>query len=280
MNSELETEPMLPSYDTLYLSPHLDDAALSNGGFIFQATRAGRSVLVVTLMAGDAPPVLSGFAQELHERWQLDVDAAAQRRLEDHNACTILGADVLHLAFPDCVYRTHPETGENMYRSRDDIFGAINPVELDEEQGLLADMITRLKELPNCGRVFIPLTIGNHVDHQLTRLAAEKVFDPSQRVYYEDYPYVQWHGFPPQVLGDGQGWQSEVVALDAAAIQARHQAIAAYTSQIPTLFYTFDALAQQLPAHIAAKGGEWLWWKEDLFGVFKDDPTFDEFISC
>lgn len=271
---------MLPSYDILYLSPHLDDAVLSNGGVIFQETRAGRSVLVVTLMAGDAPPVLSGFAQELHERWQLDKDAAAQRRLEDHTACAILGADVLHLAFPDCVYRTHPETGENMYRSRDDIFGAINPVEWDEDHGLMAELIAQMKLLPDCGRVFIPLTIGNHVDHQLTRLAAEKVFEPSQRVYYEDYPYVQWHGFPLQVLGDRQGWQSEVVGLDAAAIQARHQAIAAYTSQIPTLFGTFDALAQQLPTHIAEKGGEWLWRKEDLLGVFNDHPPSDGFISC
>ena len=250
---------MLPFYDILYLSPHLDDAALSNGGFIFQQTRAGPSVLVVTFMAGDAPPVLSSFAQELHDRWQLDLDAAARRRLEDHNACAILGADVLHLAFPDCVYRAHPQTGENMYRSRNDIFGVINPVELAEGQGLLAAIMAQMRALPDCGRVFVPLTIGNHVDHQLIRRAAEKVFDPTKRVYYEDYPYVQWHGFPPQVLGEGQGWQSEVVGLDAAAIQARHQAIAAYVSQIPTLFGTFAALAEQLPAHIAAKGGERVW---------------------
>ena len=250
---------MLPFYDILYLSPHLDDAALSNGGFIFQQTRAGKTVLVVTFMAGDAPPVLSGFAQELHSRWQLDLDAAARRRVEDQNACAILGADLLHLAFPDCVYRAHPQTGENMYRSRDDIFGTVNPVELDEESGLIAELMAQMSELPDCGRVLIPLTIGNHVDHQLIRRAAEKVFEPAKRVYYEDYPYVQWHGFPAQVLGDGEGWQSEVVGLDAAAIQARHQAIAAYTSQIPTLFLTFDALAEQLPAHIAAKGGEWLW---------------------
>lgn len=252
---------MLPFYDSLYLSPHLDDAALSNGGFIFQQTRAGQSVLVVTFMAGDAPPVLSSFAQELHERWQLDMDAAAKRRREDQNACAILGADVLHLAFPDCVYRAHPQTGENMYRSRDDIFGAINLVELDEAHGLLAEMMAQMKRLPDCGRVLIPLTIGNHVDHQLTRHAAEKAFDPTKLVYYEDYPYVQWHGFTPQVLGDEQGWQSEVVRLDAAAIQARHQAIIAYASQIPTLFLTLDALAEQLPIHIAQKGGEWLWHK-------------------
>lgn len=245
--------------DFLYLSPHLDDAALSSGGFIFQQSRAGRSVLVVTFMAGDAPPVLSGFAQELHDRWQLDLDAAAKRRLEDQTACAILGAEVLHLAFPDCVYRTHPQTGENMYRSREEIFGVVNPMELDEEQGLLGKIMAQMRQLPECGHVLIPLTIGNHVDHQLIRRAAERVFDPAKRVYYEDYPYVQWHGFPPQVLGDGEGWQSEVVGLDAAAIRARHQAIAAYTSQIPTLFITQDALAEQLPAHIAEKGGEWLW---------------------
>ena len=249
---------MLPAYDTLYLSPHLDDAALSCGGQIFQQSRAGQSVLVVTLMAGDAPPVLSQFAQFLHEQWVLGSDAAAQRRQEDKNAFALLGADVLHGAFPDCAYRVHPQTGQNMYNSAEDIFGAVDPVELDKENGLLGEMIAFLRTLPECGRVLLPLTIGHHVDHQLTRRAAERVFAPAKRVYFEDYPYVA-HGFPPDLLGADEGWASEVVVLDAAAISARYQAIAAYSSQITMLFGSRETLAQQLPAHIAAKGGEILW---------------------
>ena len=65
-------------YAALYLSPHLDDAALSCGGQIAQATRQGRRVLIVTVMAGD-PPMEAGndYIVSLHARWELDRDAAA-----------------------------------------------------------------------------------------------------------------------------------------------------------------------------------------------------------
>ncbi|MEZ4728018.1 MAG: PIG-L family deacetylase [Caldilineaceae bacterium] len=49
----------MPSvYDAIYLSPHLDDVALSCGGQIFGATRTGQRVLIVTITAGDPPPPL------------------------------------------------------------------------------------------------------------------------------------------------------------------------------------------------------------------------------
>jgi LmbE family N-acetylglucosaminyl deacetylase len=248
-------------YDTIYLSPHLDDAALSCGGQIFQQCRAGQSVLVVTLMAGDAPLHLTEFAQSLHERWELGSDAAAQRRWEDENAFALLGADVLHWDFPDCAYRYHPYTGAAMYCSAEDIFGEIMPVERDEANGLLGQMMAQLRGLPSCGRILVPLTIGHHVDHQLTRIAAEKVFDPATLVYYEDYPYVV-HGLSPHVFGEGEAWQNEVVKLSAAAVIARYRAIADYTSQIYILFGTLELLAEHLPAHVAKKGGEVLWRRE------------------
>ena len=89
-------------YDALYLSPHLDDAALSCGGQIVQATRCGARVLIVTVMAGD-PPVdaENDYIASLHARWELDRDAAAQRRAEDLAACALLGADALPLDVPD-----------------------------------------------------------------------------------------------------------------------------------------------------------------------------------
>jgi LmbE family N-acetylglucosaminyl deacetylase len=80
----------------VYLSPHLDDAALSCGGQIAQQTAAGLPVLIVTLMAGDPPArPLSPFAQQLHTRWQLHdaPTAVAARRAEDTAACRHLAAE-------------------------------------------------------------------------------------------------------------------------------------------------------------------------------------------
>ena len=100
------------SYAAIYLAPHLDDAALSCGGQIARRTRAGERILIVTVMAGDPPTdVENDYIRSLHARWDLERDAAAQRRAEDSAACRILGADHLHWPIADCIYRLDPATG-------------------------------------------------------------------------------------------------------------------------------------------------------------------------
>ncbi len=71
----------------------------------------------------------SPYVAALHSRWELAGDAAALRRAEDEEACRILGADFLHLAVPDCIYRLDPVTGAPLYVSDDDIFGEMQPSE-------------------------------------------------------------------------------------------------------------------------------------------------------
>jgi LmbE family N-acetylglucosaminyl deacetylase len=118
-------------YDAIYLSPHLDDAALSCGGQIYRLAKEGRHVLIVTLMAGDPPPdgVLSDFARSLHGRWELAESAEAARRREDEAAGQILGAEILHWPIPDCIYRAHPHTGEPLYPTWPAVIDAIHPAE-------------------------------------------------------------------------------------------------------------------------------------------------------
>ena len=82
-------------YAHVYLSPHLDDVALSCGGRIWQQAQTGDSVLVVTIFAGAPPPdvPLSPFARELHARWGYLSDADVVRREEDQASLTHLGAE-------------------------------------------------------------------------------------------------------------------------------------------------------------------------------------------
>jgi LmbE family N-acetylglucosaminyl deacetylase len=157
-------------YDAIYLSPHLDDVALSCGGQIFQKTRTGQRVLIVTITAGDPPQTaVSNYAQSLHDRWDLVTDAVAARRAEDLVANKILGAETLHWSLPDCIYRSHPETGAPLYLSDPDIFGDVHPA----ERPLVVDLSEQMAALPSHQQLYVPLTIGHHVDHQLTRAAAE-----------------------------------------------------------------------------------------------------------
>jgi len=66
----------------IYLSPHLDDAALSCGGLLWEQSQAGDEVAVWSICAGDPPPGrLSPFARSLQARWGTGSRSAAERRL-------------------------------------------------------------------------------------------------------------------------------------------------------------------------------------------------------
>ncbi len=248
---------MADLYDWLYLSPHLDDVALSCGGQIAQHAQRGQSVLIVTVMAGDPPAdSVSGYAQSLHDRWLLAADAAAGRRQEDLEACRILGAGALHWDVPDCIYRMHPQSGEPFYVSDDDIFGAV----ADAEMELLDTLASRMQTLPAHRRLAVPLTVGNHVDHQLVRLAAERCFGSAALDYYEDYPYAQSDGAVAATVAAQPGaWRAEVMPLCAAAIETKIAAIRAYRSQLSTFFADEYDLREQVTQFAAAVGGERLW---------------------
>ncbi|GIV76053.1 PIG-L family deacetylase [Litorilinea aerophila] len=243
--------------DWIYLSPHLDDVALSCGGQIARLVAAGQRVWIVTVMAGDPPTQgVSAYAQSLHQRWELAMDAVAGRRQEDVAACAILGTDYQHWTVPDCIYRYHPETGDPFYVSDDDIFGEVHPA----EQGLVETLAREMARLPALARVVAPLTVGHHVDHQIVRAAAEKVLAPSRLFYYEDYPYAQEAGKLEAALSAGDGpWEATVIPLDERALQRKIEAIAAFRSQLSTFFVDRADLARQVRGYAAAVGGERLW---------------------
>lgn len=262
-------------YDHLYLSPHFDDVALSCGGRVFMQISAGESVLVVTVAAAEPPDdLISETVQSLHNRWREslgDASGAAsmvdQRRSEDRQAFAILGADILHLPYPDCIYRRGAD-GTVLYPGPVDMFGGINPADSE----MVDKLVETFAALPPAGRVYLPLGVGGHVDHQLTRLAAERVF--SEPYYYEDYPYTMRAGALEAVLPPAgrENWTSEVIRLTPAALTAKIDAVAAYQSQLSSFFSSYDDLAEKLReegqrvmagelpvAESAPAGGERLW---------------------
>jgi LmbE family N-acetylglucosaminyl deacetylase len=247
---------MKPAYDTIYLAPHLDDVALSCGGQVFRLAEAERPILIVTVMAGDPPHLLpSDYAQSLHDRWQFQADAAAMRRAEDARACRILGADYLHWDIPDCIYRTHPQTDRSFYNSDDELFGDIHAAEMD----LVKTISEYIQELPSHKRLIAPLTAGNHVDHQLTRLAAEQA-NAQRLFYYEDYPYASEPGAVAAAAKvENSSWEVISVPLSEAALGAKIKAIAAYESQLSTFYRDLAEMEQAVRQYSSAAGGERLW---------------------
>ncbi len=244
---------MSPQYQAIYLSPHLDDAAFSCGGQIHARTQQGERVLIVTLMAGDPPPSSgqSAYINALHERWQLAADAVAQRRAEDAAACRILGAEYLHLPFADCIYRMDGEK-RPFYQSDQDIFGTIHPQEQTE---LVARVEKAIASLPPSEQIFAPLTVGNHVDHQLTRIAAEIIFDGRLR-YYDEYPYARKKGAVEAVIKQESGWNAAVIPLTKADTAAKIAAICAFRSQLSSFFENEADVAKKMEAYHRITGGE------------------------
>lgn len=247
---------MRPFYDAIYLSPHLDDAALSCGGQIFRQTAVGAAVLVVTLMAGDPPPgPLSAFAQSLHTRWRLPTEVVAARRAEDAHACGLLGAEYDHWTIPDCVYRVDVADGRPLYPTWPDVIAGVHVADL----ALVNTLAQQLAALPDARQVIAPLAVGQHADHRVTRLAAEQTFG-ARLSYYEDYPYAAAaEALTAVLLPGGNEWQVEVIPLGAADLAAKIAAIAAYTSQFSTFFADEAHLVQQITGFTDRMGGERVW---------------------
>jgi LmbE family N-acetylglucosaminyl deacetylase len=238
-------------YDHVYIAPHLDDAVLSCGGKIALQCDAGDSVLVVTICAGSpvAGADLSPFAQYLHAAWSLGDDPIALRREEDRRALAILGCDGLHLELLDAPYRVAA------YGERDAVFGT--PVANDPLAEALPPILEQLWTQQPQARFYVPLGVGQHVDHQLVCTAAIPLHDRGMELlWYEDVPYAaKWPWRVAERLAElPDRFTPELIAIDA-ALSRKLAAIREYRSQLIELFGA-AAMEQVMTDYAAALGME------------------------
>lgn len=282
---------LLDYYDHLYISPHFDDVALSCGGQVFRYTAVDDTVLVVTVTAADVPDgPLSETVELLHARWagslgESPTSMVAQRRAEDWEAFALLRADVRFLPLLDCIYRVGPD-GAPLYPGPMDMFGSAHAAD-ESFIDALADALTAL---PEAGARYLPLGVGGHIDHLMTRRAGERAF--AEVAYYEDYPYTEKPGaleaaLPPARRGN---WMSEVTWLTETAMAAKIAAVGQYRSQLSSFFVDQADLEAKLRAEGArvlneasndgeippdwAAGAERIWRKRPPFTLssFEGSP--------
>ncbi|MBO9312400.1 PIG-L family deacetylase [Chloroflexus sp. MS-CIW-1] len=223
-------------YRHIVLSPHLDDAALSCGGFIARMTAAGERVLVVNVCSGipSAQAGFSAFAQSLHERWALPPSSVvAHRRVEDAAALGVLGADALLLPELDAIYRC-----PDVYADEVSLFAT--PIADDPLIDAVVRLTTTLVERYPHATFYVPLAVGMHVDHQLVFAAATSVLQAAdvRYGYYEDFPYARQPSAVEQRLAmiGRKHYAPRYVPLDEALLQVKITAISAYSSQLNVLF--------------------------------------------
>jgi LmbE family N-acetylglucosaminyl deacetylase len=121
-------------------------------------------------------------------------DLVARRRVEDERYAYFAEASVVFLDLPDAVFRG--------YDGDDELLG--NPHDDDDPPlRLLREEIDRLEPQ----RVYFPLGVGGHVDHQLCRDVGVALLQEPRRwvmpgpdyagmvAFYEDFPYALWNDF-------------------------------------------------------------------------------------
>ncbi len=246
--------------DVLYLSPHLDDAALSCGGLIHEQTRAGLSVGVLTIFAGSArTDVRSPFARALESRWGAQGDAIAMRRQEDREALAILGAEAIHWAYEDAIYRLHTRTGAPVYADREAIFGDVrrfDPVKVRD----LAAAVRAFWKKAGRPRLYAMLAAGHHVDHQILQRAILRLVRRGgpDVVWYEDYPYAEDQDAVRQAVSRlaVAGLRPQIVHLAEEDVAAKCDAIACYRSQIRIFWQDEEDMRRHVREHATRVGGD------------------------
>jgi LmbE family N-acetylglucosaminyl deacetylase len=141
----------------LVLSPHLDDAVLSLGGSIAAWTAAGRRVVIASVYT--TGPALAELAPSM--RMFADY---AQRRAEDDAACAVLGAEVRRLDQIERAFRPPFLTGWSFFTTPPDRRGFTALATVTEALAPLGELAP--------AEIFVPLGIGNHVDHVEALIAA------------------------------------------------------------------------------------------------------------
>lgn len=240
----------------IYLSPHFDDVALSCGGLVWEQARKGEPVSIWTVCAGEQPGGdISSFAKELHARWEVGQNAPAQRRIEDRNSCQYLGAAPHYFSIPDCIYRQDPRSNAFMYASEAALNGPLQSGDFEVMHTLQEQMRGSLQ--PDAILV-CPLGLGNHVDHQLARRAAEGL--ERHLWYYADYPYVlQCKAHMEQM--DMEGWVSQVFPISDGGLIAWMDSISAHASQISTFWASDRDMRQATTDYLLSNDGIRLWRK-------------------
>jgi LmbE family N-acetylglucosaminyl deacetylase len=192
----------------------------------------------------------------------------AKRRLEDERYALFAEASVVFLDLPDAVFRGYENDEQLLDAPRDDDAA---PYEI------LRREIDRLEPQ----KLYLPLGVGNHVDHQLCRDVGVRLLAEGRRwvmpgpdyagivTFYEDFPYAWWSAFGS--LGDLPAGVFDELPRDVAIapeyadiadqLERKITGISLYETQLDRLFGGTQDMARQVRAYgrkvalLAGSGG-------------------------
>jgi len=208
------------------ISPHLDDAVLSCFEHIREFRLNGAEVSVINCFSrchneSIVSSVLIPYMRAANCRNPEEYEKI--RKAEDAIALKKLGVDNQYLDFIDAAFRG--ENGTPEYNSMSSFFkGPVRQFEIEVAESLAGAFDT----IGEFDIALVPMAVGNHIDHVLCRLAAERCKRFGRLAYYADMPYAmrpwKWRSLDIKLV-----FTSRVSMRLPSAL--KHQAIGCYQSQ-------------------------------------------------
>jgi LmbE family N-acetylglucosaminyl deacetylase len=236
----------------IIISPHFDDAVLSCGGLLWEISRGGAAVEIWTVCAGIPPEgPLSELAGRIHAQWGTGEarQTVELRRAEDREAAAVMGATARHFSTLDCIYRM--DAG-GVFLYNDDVFDAPHSADAGLPDRIAAELGAHLTR---DDRVVAPLAVGHHVDHVITRRAAERL--GTSLSYYAEIPYLL--RFPEELPAASAGLTADLRPVSPAGLRAWQKGVGAYASQMSMLFDTEREMRRQVRGYWERERGTRLW---------------------
>lgn len=215
----------------IILSPHFDDAIFSVGGLLAAWSSQFKSMIVVNIFTSNPPMELTPQAKLFHRRY-LDENPVAIRCMLDQRAYSHYNIEINNLDFLDAIYRFDVINKRPNYLDPIDIFSTVNPKDTYLASSIFKSIEQQFK-LTNLDVILSPLGVGGHVDHEITRLAAEN-FEQPLVLYYEDCPY----SFQPTIRSSRQALTIDmyplIVPIDSNCTSLKITAIKEYNTPVST----------------------------------------------
>lgn len=224
-------------------SPHLDDAVLDCADHIKQWLNQKHHVHVITIFSkfGTSSPT-QDTSDYLHQSGFSDTYSFEKARIqEDIQAMNKLGVSWEHLGYIDGGFRRNPQP---VYSNYQQLFSG--HVKHEDKPILTSLQHTLSHQLKATNLACIPLGIGNHADHIITRRVVENLMPAEQIIYYVDYPYcLNYTNWTLATIAKVFFLRKSFIFTS----QFKSTILGCYSSQIPLLFTSQPLYPEVIVTH-------------------------------
>ena len=186
--------------ECIFISPHLDDAALSAGGLLSNLSRKVRVEVVTVFTECGNNNSLSAKAFLKQCNYRSGKVLFEKRSKEDFDAFNSIHAKTEHLGFKDALWRQKTKVSfiNKFLEKILPEFGLIYPTYRfhitkgslsQQDEDTISSIAEKLKVIISKSKdpvIFCPIGVGNNVDHLVTKKSVEMISEP---IYWMDQPY-------------------------------------------------------------------------------------------